>query len=90
MLCHSDIIINLASQRLSELLNKNAEFNGEQENKSIISVWIGLKNPSFGLPFCHHSANRMMPSSDPKDGFLYPTLTLMKYFYMGEFFQDYS
>ena len=32
---------NLASQRLPDLMNKNAEFNGEQENKSIICVGMG-------------------------------------------------
>ena len=29
---------NLASQRLPELMNKNAEYSGEQEDKSIICM----------------------------------------------------
>ena len=44
----SDIIVvsvksscNLASQRPQELINKNAEFNGELENESIICVKMG-------------------------------------------------
>ena len=31
----------LASQHFPELMNKNEEFNGEQENKSIIFVRMG-------------------------------------------------
>ena len=55
-------------------MNKNS---GEQEKLSIIRVSVGYKNLSLGITVCHHSANLVMPNGDPRDGFLYPTLTLM-------------
>ena len=50
---------------------------GEQEKESIIRVRVGLKNPSLGITVCHRSASLVMPITDPRDGFFYPTLTLM-------------
>ena len=32
---------------------------------------------SLGITVCHHSASLMMPNGDPREGFFYPTLTLM-------------
>ena len=57
--------------------NENALFNGEQEKESIICVRMGLKKPSLAITICHHSASIVMSNSDPRDGFFYPTLTLM-------------
>ena len=48
----------------------------------IICVRIEQENQSFGINICHHLANLMMPSGDPRDGFLYPILKLMVYSYM--------
>ena len=56
---------------------KNAVFEGEQEKESIIRVRMGLKNLSLTITVCHHSASLVMPIGDPRDGFFYPTLTLM-------------
>ena len=43
-------LCNLESQPLPELMNKNAKFNGEQENKSFIFVRMGLvaREPVYG------------------------------------------
>ena len=30
------------------------------------------------ITVCHHSASLVIPNGDPRDGFFYPTLTLMK------------
>ena len=38
---------------------------------------MGKKNPSLAITVCHHSASLVMPIGDPRDGFFYPTLTLM-------------
>ena len=46
-------------------------FKGAQEKQSIICVRMGKK--SF---LCHHSASPVMPISDPRDWFFYPTITL--------------
>ena len=54
----------------------------EQEKESIIRVRVGQKNPSLGITICHHSASLVMPNGDPRDGFFYPTLTLMIDFYV--------
>ena len=35
------------------------------------------KNPSLVNTVCHHSASLVMPIGDPRDGFFYPTLTLI-------------
>ena len=32
---------------------------------------------SLGITVCHHSASLVLPNGDPRDGFFYPTLTLM-------------
>ena len=37
----------------------------------------GIENPSLAITVCHHSASLVMPNGDPRDGFFYPTLTLM-------------
>ena len=50
---------------------------GEQEKESIIGVSVEKKNPSFGITVCPHSRSLMMPNGNPRDGFFYPTLTLM-------------
>ena len=56
---------------------ENAVFNGEQEKESISHVRVGYKNPSLWITVCQYSANLVMPNGDPRDGFSYPTLTLM-------------
>ena len=41
---------------------------------------------SLGITVCHHSASLVMPIGDPRDGYFYPTLTLMidsYYLYVG-------
>ena len=38
---------------------------------------MGWENPSLAVTVCHHPASLVMPMGDPRDGFLYPTLTLM-------------
>ena len=35
------------------------------------------KNLSLAITVCHHSASLVMSIGDPRDGFFYPTLTLM-------------
>ena len=55
-------------------MNKNS---GEQEKESNIRVRVGKKNLSLVITVCHHSASLVMPNGDPRDGFLYPTFTLM-------------
>ena len=39
--------------------------------------YASKKNPSLVITVCHHSASLVMPIGDPRDGFFYPTLTLM-------------
>ena len=51
--------------------------SGEQEIESIIRVRVGKTNPSLMITDCHNSASLMMPIGDPRDGFFYPTLTLI-------------
>ena len=35
------------------------------------------KNRSLAITNCHHSTSLVMPIGDPRDGFFYPTFTLM-------------
>ena len=49
----------------------------EQEKESIIRVRVGQKNPSLKTMDCHRLASLVMSIRDPRDGFFYPTLTLM-------------
>ena len=35
------------------------------------------QNASLWITVCHHSTSLVMPNGDPRDGFFYPTLTLM-------------
>ena len=58
---------------------------GEQEKESIIRVRVGWKNWSLTITICHHSASLVRPIGDPWDGFFYPTLTLMKNYYITIF-----
>ena len=56
-------------------INKNS---GEQKKRIHYSCEGRIeKNPSLGITVCHHSASLVMPNGDPRDGFFYPTLTLM-------------
>ena len=57
------------------------KISGEQEKYTIIRARAGKKNPSLEITICHHSAYLVMPNGDPRDGFFYPTLTLMIYSY---------
>ena len=57
---------------------RNAVLSGEQKKQSIIRVRVGQKNPSHAITVCHQWASLVMPIGDPWDGFVYPTLTLMK------------
>ena len=41
---------------------------GVQEKESIIDVRVRQKNPSLAITVWHHSANPVMPESDPPDG----------------------
>ena len=59
-------------------MNKNS---GEQEKESIIRGRKDRKIGPFGF-FYHHSASLVMPNSDPKDGFFYPTLPLIIDFFI--------
>ena len=52
-------------------------FSGEPEKESIIRVRVGYKNESLAITACHHLASLEMPIGDPRDGFFYPTITLM-------------
>ena len=36
-----------------------------------------MENPTLAITVCHHSASLVMPIGDPRDGFFYPTPTLM-------------
>ena len=51
-------------------------FSDEQETKIYYLYSAGLEK-SVPLDHCHHSASLVMPNGDPRDGFFYPTLTLM-------------
>ena len=51
---------------------------GVQEKKSIMGVRCRQKNMSLAITVLHHSANLVMPDSDPRDGFFYLPLTPMK------------
>ena len=57
---------------INQLINNNS---GEQEKESIIHVRVKIR--PFGITVCHHLASLVMPNGDPRDGFFYPTLTLM-------------
>ena len=37
----------------------------------------GIENPSLGITVCIHAASLVITNGDPRDGFFYPTLTLM-------------
>ena len=41
-----------------------------------------IENPSLRITVCHYLASLVMPNGDPRDGFFYPTLTLMTDSYM--------
>ena len=58
--------------------------NGEHGPKRIHYSCEGrIENKtSLGITVCHHSASLVMPNGDARDGFLYPTLTLMIYSYI--------
>ena len=60
-------------------------FYGELEQGPIRRVRVRYKNPSLRLSVCHHLASLMIPNSDPRDGFTYPTLTLMVDYYIIRF-----
>ena len=42
-----------------------------------ICVRMDKKHPSLVITICHQLATLVMPIGDPRDGFFYPTLTLM-------------
>ena len=48
----------------------------EKKNPLFVYGW-DRENPSLVITVCHHSASPVMPIGDPRDGFFYPTLTLM-------------
>ena len=45
----------------------------------IILVRIGQKNPSLSITesVCHLSASRVMPNGESRDGYFYPTFSLV-------------
>ena len=47
------------------------------KKKNPLFVWMGLKNQSLVFTVWHHKASLVMPNGDPRDGFIYPTLTHM-------------
>ena len=63
-------------------MNTLDKISGKQEKESIIRVRVGYINPSLKITVCHHSASLVMSNGDPRDGFFYPTLTLMIYSYI--------
>ena len=82
LLCQSDVIITFRISAYSGtsgslFLRINVVSNGEQEKESLIRVRVGKKNPSLVITVWHHSASLVMPNSDPRDRYFYPTLTLM-------------
>ena len=44
------------------------------KKKNPLFVRVEYKNLSLVITVCHHSASLVMPNSDPRDGFFYPTL----------------
>ena len=70
-------------QRLSSL-GKPLDAKRRSSGRIFLS-WLGsfviFENPSLGISVCHHSASLLMPNGDPRDGFFYPTNTLMIYTY---------
>ena len=42
---------------------------------------VGYKNPSLRITICHYSASLVMPNGNPRDGYFYPTLSLMIHSY---------
>ena len=76
---------DVVSQRIQELLLANYEiesvvFNGQQEKRSILkSCEDGIEK---SLPRNHSLSSLtsfVMPNSEPRDGFFYPTLQLDSY-----------
>ena len=58
--------------------NINAVLCDEQEKRIHYLCERGIrKNLFLVITVCHHSASLVMPIHDPRDGFFYPTLTLM-------------
>ena len=45
--------------------------------ESISRVMVGWENPSLVITICQHSTSLVMPIGDLRDGFFYPTLTLL-------------
>ena len=51
---------------------------GIEKSVTRITDWHHkAKNPSLAITVCHQSASLVMPIGDPRDGFFYPTLSLM-------------
>ena len=46
--------------------------------RSCMRWYVRKKNPSLAITDYHHSASLVMPIGDPRGGFFYPTLILMK------------
>ena len=51
--------------------------SGEEERETNYSCEDGIENLSLTINVCHHSASLVMPIGDPRNGFFYPTLTLI-------------
>ena len=56
---------------------KTDVLNGVKEKLSRIYVGLWQKNQTLVITVCRQSASLVMPMGDPRDGFFYPTLTLM-------------
>ena len=48
-----------------------------KENYPLFLLGWDKKNLSLTITVCHHSASLVMPIGDARDGFFYPTLTLI-------------
>ena len=51
--------------------------HGEQEKRIHYLCEDGIEKSVPHVTVCHHSASLVMPISDPRDRFFYPTLTLL-------------
>ena len=78
--CHSNVITIWRMSAIEvTVLSKNvhSEMKGVQEKESIMSVRGRQINPCLTITIWHHWASRVMPDSDPRDGFFYLLLTPM-------------
>ena len=86
-LCFFPILNEVFSREQRKKKHYSCE-DGIEKSVTRITEWHHkAKNPSLAITVFHHSASPVMPIGDARDGFFYPTLTLMMDSYNHRFDQ---